>query len=233
MPSPPVPNGAIILRSYPVHFTLAQDDVEYLQGQINLTSAGARLKHGEVLVKMLYLSVDPYLRFRLVKPNHKEPELAYLDAFALTKPITSHGVVRVIKSKNPKFSPGDILTSLEGDVRWENYSILKAQEAGLFSVQKNETRLPLSYFVGPLGLAGLTAYAGLVEIGKAIQGETVLVAGGSGAVGQLAIQIAKLKGLRVIAASRGEEKCHFLKSLGADVVLDTSQVSCNTIQWGN
>jgi len=164
---------------------------------------------GEVQVRNLYMSVDPYMRGRMTdRPSYVPP-------FELGKVMQGGAVGEVLASSDPSFKPGDLVSSMLG---WREAFNAVPSAAGL---QKIETYgLPPQAFLGVAGMPGLTAYVGLLKIALMKEGETVFVSAAAGAVGQVVCQIAKLKGGVVIGSAGGKEKCDYLKSIGVDHVID-------------
>lgn len=167
-----------------------------------------RPQDGELLVRTLYLSVDPYMRGRM---NDKP---SYIEPFQLNQPITGGGVGRIIESHSPDFKPGDII---QGFLPWADYSVVSAQEK-----QKLDPLLvPISSSLGVLGMPGLTAYFGFLDVTQPKAGETVVVSGAAGAVGSLVGQIAKLKGCRVVGIAGRQDKVDYLThELGFDAAFN-------------
>lgn len=163
---------------------------------------------GEVLVRTVYLSVDPYMRGRMNDAK------SYIPPFALSEVLTGGVVGQVEESKHPGFQKGDLVTGMMG---WQDFSVVKGDH-----LNQVDTKLaPPSTALGVLGMPGLTAYFGLLEIGQPQQGETVVISGAAGAVGSLVGQIAKIKGCRVVGIAGSEEKVRFLKEdLGFDAVIN-------------
>ncbi|BCJ85465.1 NADP-dependent oxidoreductase [Effusibacillus dendaii] len=163
---------------------------------------------GEVLVQTMYLSVDPYMRGRMRDVK------SYVPPFPLNEVIVGGVVGRVVESKNPNFAKGDIIAGMLG---WSDYSISNGK-----NIKKIETgAIPVTHALGILGMPGLTAYFGLLEIGKPKEGETVVVSGAAGAVGMVVGQIAKLKGCRVVGIAGTDEKNEYLRSeLGFDATVN-------------
>src|SRR6266480_4955975 len=161
-------------------------------------------KDGEVLLRTLYLSVDPYMRARMTERK------SYVAPFAVNEVITGAGVGEVVESRSAEFKPGDIVT---GMLPWQLFSLAKETK-----VQKINPQLaPVTTALGVLGMPGLTAYFGLLDIGKPKAGETVAVSGAAGAVGTIVCQIAKIKGSRVVGIAGSDEKNQYLeKELGVD-----------------
>ncbi|KAL0480051.1 NADP-dependent oxidoreductase [Acrasis kona] len=171
------------------------------------------VKDGQVLVKLLYVSVDPYLRYRMKQVDNKA-----FQGYKLNEPLTSICLARVISSKHGSLKEGDNVTSW--NLTWQEFSIVKGEE--LNKLPSND--LPLSYYLHSLGMTGFTAYFGLLSVGEPKEGETVLVSAAAGAVGMLVGQIAKLKGCKALGIAGGKEKVEFVKSLGFDDCLDYKTV---------
>jgi NADPH-dependent curcumin reductase len=161
---------------------------------------------GEILVKNLWLSLDPYMRGRMSEQK------SYVKGVDLGEVMVGQTAGEVVESKNPAFKKGDhVLTQLG----WQLYGVTR--EAN----KVDATRAPLSYYLGVLGMPGLTAYFGLKEIGQPKPGETVVVSAASGAVGSVVGQLAKLWGCRAVGIAGGREKCDYVTGeLGFDACLD-------------
>jgi NADPH-dependent curcumin reductase len=166
------------------------------------------LEPGNVLVEVLYLSVDPTQRIWMEHDS-------YLPAIAIGEVIRSLGAGRVIRSNAPEFAEGDFVSGLLG---WQSHAVLPAVSSGLMKLPPG---VPLTSALSLFGLTGLTAYFGLLEVGRLKEGETVVVSGAAGATGNVVGQIAKLKGCRVIGIAGGPAKNAWLKDdLGFDVAID-------------
>ncbi len=166
------------------------------------------LAEGEILLKTLYLSVDPYMRGRM------QDAKSYIAPFQLNEPINGGALAEVIASESPSFKQGDIVT---GSLNWGEYNVVKAK--GLKKVDPSIA--PITTRLGVLGLTGLTAYFGLLDIGKPKADETVVVSGAAGAVGSIAGQIAKLKGAKVVGIAGSDEKIDYLiNELGFDAAVN-------------
>jgi NADPH-dependent curcumin reductase CurA len=178
-------------------------------------------KDGEVLVRTLYISVDPYLRGRMREGR------SYVPPFAVDQVIQSGAVGEVVESRSPKFQPRDIVTGMFG---WQLYNVVKAD--GLMKVANTGTAntgtagvspasFPITTALGVLGIPGLTAYFGLLDIGQPQGRETVVVSGAAGAVGMTVCQIAKIKGCRTVGIAGSDEKNRYLtKELGVDATVN-------------
>jgi len=165
-------------------------------------------RDGEILLKALYLSLDPYMRGRMSDAR------SYVPPFAVGEPLGGGTVSEVVTSNNSRFAPGDIVSAFGG---WQQYSI--SDGAGLI---KLDPRLaPLTTALGVLGMPGLTAYGGLLNIGDPKPGETLVVAAATGPVGSAVAQIGKIKGCRVVGIAGGEEKTRYLTGeLGLDAAIN-------------
>jgi NADPH-dependent curcumin reductase CurA len=168
------------------------------------------LNKGEVLIKILYLSIDPYMRGRM---NDGE---SYADPAALGEPMTGESVGIVVESESDKFMKGDYLCVHKG---WQTYIIAKDEEPALFKA--DPTIVPLQTYLGTVGMPGRTAYFGLLRLGLPKSGETIVVSAASGAVGSVVGQMGKILGCRVIGVAGGEKKCSYVKDvLGFDDCID-------------
>lgn len=157
----------------------------------------ATMTDGDVLVQTLYVSVDPYMRGLL-----RDRE-SYLQPVELGGVMQGGGVGRVVRSDSPKFREGDIVTGMTG---WQTYALLPAK-----SLRKVDPSLaPISTALGVLGMPGLTAYFGLLDICDPKPGETVFVSGAAGAVGSVVGQIAKIQGCHVAGSAGTDEKVKLL-----------------------
>jgi len=165
-------------------------------------------KEGEVLVKNLWLSLDPYMRGRMSQQK------SYVKGVEIGEVMTGETAGEVVESKHPMFKPGDKVTTPSG---WQLYGSVN----GELLTKVDASRAPLSYFLGCLGMPGRTAYFGLKEIGAPKAGETVLVSAASGAVGSVVGQLAKAWGCRAVGIAGGREKCDYVvKQLGFDACVD-------------
>jgi len=165
-------------------------------------------KHGEVLVKVAYLSLDPYQRGRM------RDAASYAAPVGLGEVMTGGIVGEVVKSSSPRFGVGEIV---EDRLGWQEYAI-----GGAPTMRKVDPSLaPISTANGVLGMPGMTAYFGLLEVGQPKPGETVVVSAASGAVGSLVGQIAKIKGCRAVGIAGGPDKCRYVtQELGFDACVD-------------
>ncbi len=162
------------------------------------------LQDGHVLVRVLYLSVDPYMRGRMSGVK------SYAAPFEIGEVITGGAVGRIEQSRNPKLQPGDIVSGFFG---WQQYAVSDGR--GVSKLDPNTA--PISTALGVLGMPGQTAYFGLLDICKPKTGETVVVSGAAGAVGSYVGQIAKIQGCRVIGIAGTDDKVEYLTGeLGFD-----------------
>jgi NADPH-dependent curcumin reductase CurA len=163
---------------------------------------------GEVLLRTIWLSLDPYMRGRMSDgPSYAQP-------VPIGGVMEGGTVSEVIASNNPGFAKGDIVLSRAG---WQTHAISDGK--GLAKIDPKIA--PISTAVGVLGMPGMTAYTGLLDIGKPQPGETVVVAAASGAVGSAVGQIAKIKGARAVGIAGGPDKCRYVTDeLGFDACVD-------------
>jgi NADPH-dependent curcumin reductase len=172
------------------------------------TSAMPSISDGQLLLRTVYLSLDPYMRGRMSDAK------SYADPVALGEAMVGGTVSRVHASNHTDFAVGDWVLSFNG---WQDYAV--SDGTGL--IKLDPSIMPPSYALGIMGMPGFTAYMGLLDIGQPKAGETVVVAAATGAVGSVVAQIAKLKGCHVVAIAGGAEKCAYaLEKLGVDACLD-------------
>jgi NADPH-dependent curcumin reductase CurA len=163
---------------------------------------------GQALVRTLYISVDPYMRGRMNEGK------SYVPPFQLNEVITGGAVGQVVESKEPDLRPGDFVSGQWG---WQTYTVTDAQK--LIKLDLAPAALPMA--LGVLGMTGLTAYFGLLDIGKPQSGETVVVSGAAGAVGVVVGQLAKIQGCRAVGIAGSDEKLAYLtKELGFDAAVN-------------
>jgi NADPH-dependent curcumin reductase CurA len=168
------------------------------------TQAIPSVAQGQVLLKTHYLSLDPYMRGRM---NAGE---SYAARVELDQVMVGGTVSEVVSSRNSRFAPGDMVTSYSG---WQEYAV----SDGAGSMKLDPRISQPSYALGVLGMPGLTAYVGLLDIGQPKAGDTVVLAASTGAVGSVVGQIAKLKGCRVVGIAGAPEKCKYaVEVLGYD-----------------
>ncbi|HEX8011784.1 MAG TPA: NADP-dependent oxidoreductase [Casimicrobiaceae bacterium] len=167
-----------------------------------------RPRAGEVLVRNQWLSLDPYMRGRMNEAK------SYVPPVQLGEVMVGQTVGAVIESHDPRFHPGDPVLSSLG---WQLYGVAKADELTPIDTR----RAPASYYLGLLGMPGMTAWFGLSEIGKPKHGETLVVSAASGAVGSVVGQLAKIQGARAVGIAGGRAKCDYVvHELGFDACVD-------------
>ena len=168
----------------------------------------AEPKEGELLIKVLYISLDPAMRGWMNEGK------SYVPPVGIGEVMRALALGRVIESRHPKFAAGDFVSGTFGV---QEYAVSDGK-----GVSKVDTRMaPLPQHLSALGMTALTAYFGLLEVGKPKPGDTVVVSGAAGAVGSVAGQIAKIKGCRAVGIAGGPEKCRYLvNDLGFDAAID-------------
>lgn len=165
------------------------------------------LTDGQVRVRNLWLSVDPYMRGRMNEVK------SYVPPFQIGEPLEGGAIGEVVESKQEGLKPGDLVQHMSG---WRDEAILAPRAANKLP----ELGFPPERYLGVLGVTGVTAYFGLLDAARAKEGDTVFVSAAAGAVGSVVVQVAKAKGMKVIASAGGAEKCDWVRSLGADQVVD-------------
>lgn len=194
-------NRQILLNSRPVGAP-GEDNFRLLETEIPQPG------QGQILLRTLYLSLDPYMRGRMSDaPSYAAP-------VGIGEPMVGGTVSRVVESQHPDYQAGDLVLAYAG---WQDYAL--SDGSGLIKLDPDMAKPSLA--LGVLGMPGFTAYMGLLDIGQPKPGETVVVAAASGAVGSVVGQIAKLKGCRVVGIAGGSEKCnHVVETLGFDACID-------------
>jgi len=194
-------NQRVVLASYPEGWvTESNFRIE--------TAPIPKPAEGEVVVKNLWLSLDPYMRGRMSQQK------SYVKGVEIGEVMTGETAGEVVESKHPKFKPGDKATAPSG---WQLYWCGK----GELLTKVDATKAPLSYFLGCLGMPGRTAYFGMKDICQPKPGETVVVSAASGAVGSVVGQLAKAWGCRAVGIAGGKAKCDYVvKELGFDACID-------------
>jgi NADPH-dependent curcumin reductase CurA len=162
---------------------------------------------GQVRVRNLWLSVDPYMRGRMNDVK------SYVPPFEVGEPLEGGAIGEVVESKAEGFAPGDLVQHMAG---WRDEAVVPARGLNKLPNLGAEPQ----QFLGVLGVTGSTAYFGLLDAASARPGDVVFVSAGAGAVGSVVVQVAKAKGMTVIASAGGPDKCEFVRSLGADKVVD-------------
>ena len=172
------------------------------------------LADGQVLVRHHFLSLDPYMRGRM------NGSKSYAVPQPLGQVMQGGTAGEVIESRSPKFQPGDKVVGMGG---WQQYSVVNVDQPGALR-KVDTTHVPLSHYLGAVGMPGVTAWYGLVKIIEPKAGQTLVVSAASGAVGSAFGALAKARGCRTIGIAGGPEKCRYVKEdLGFDVCLDYKQ----------
>ena len=165
------------------------------------------LGEGMIRVRNHWLSVDPYMRGRMNDVK------SYVPAFEVGAPLEGGAIGEIVESNAEGFAPGDLVQHMCG---WRDEAVLPARTAQKLP----DFGAPPERFLGVLGVTGMTAYFGLLDVAHAMQGDVVFVSAAAGAVGSVVVQVAKAKGMTVIGSAGGPDKCAFVRSLGADEVVD-------------
>ena len=203
---PDIISREIRLKNRPVGLP---SDSDFELAEITLPEVG----DGEILVRNIYMSVDPYMRGRMYDRD------SYVPPFQINQPLEGACVGRVIDSKKDQYDAGDYVLSMSG---WREYFVSDGK--GLSKIDPNIA--PIQTFLGTVGMPGLTAYIGLLDIGKPQEGETVFVSAASGAVGSIVCQIAKLKGCRVVGSAGSDKKISWLmEEAGIDAAFNYKKVA--------
>src|SRR2546422_3701885 len=198
---PAVTSRRVILKSRPLGAP-RPSDFDLVQAPVPAP------KSGEILCRTIYLSLDPYMRGRIsgVKSYAKGVDLGEL--------MVGGTVSEVMESRHPDFKAGDLVQGYDG---WQTHAV----SSGAGVRRLDPAQAPISTALGVLGMPGMTAYVGLLDIGRPKAGETVVVSAASGAVGSVVGQIAKLKGCRAVGIAGSEEKCRFVvDTLGFDACVN-------------
>jgi NADPH-dependent curcumin reductase CurA len=163
---------------------------------------------GEVLRRTIYLSLDPYMRGRMSDAP------SYAASVNVGDVMVGHTVSEVLESRNPAFKQGDLVVGYDG---WQAYGVSNGRELRALDPK----RAPISTAIGVLGMPGMTAFVGLIDIGQPKPGETVVVSAASGAVGAVVGQLAKIKGCRAVGVAGSPEKCRYVvEELGFDACIN-------------
>ena len=195
-------NKKVILKKRPDGFPKI-DDFELVENIID------NIEHGEIIIEVIWLSLDPYMRGRMSETK------SYASPIKIGDVITGGAVGKVLQSKCSRFNAGDIVEGFT--IGWQKF-----WKTSTNNIRKiNPDIAPIQTSVGVLGMPGMTAYFGFFEICKPIPGDTVVVSAASGAVGQLVGQLAKLSNCKVIGIAGSEDKCSYLeKNLNFDLTIN-------------
>jgi len=179
-----------------------------------VTSETAPLKEGQVLVKHHFLSLDPYMRGRMNDAK------SYAAPQPLGQVMQGGTVGEVVESRNARLQPGDKVVGFGG---WQEYSVVDADQPGALR-KVDTTHVPLSHYLGAVGMPGVTAWYGLVKILEPKAGQTIVVSAASGAVGSALGALAKARGCRAVGIAGGPDKCRYVTDeLGFDACIDYKQ----------
>jgi len=194
-------NRQVLLNAHPVGFPV---DTDFKMVETPVPEPG----DGELLIRTTYLSLDPYMRGRM------NPGPSYAVGVNLGDVMGAGTVGQVVASRHDRFAEGDFVLSSNG---WQDYAVSDGQ--GVHTL--DPATAPISTAVGVLGMPGMTAYVGLLDVGELKSGDHVVVSAASGAVGAVVAQIAKIKGCRVVGVAGGPEKCAYVvNELGFDACID-------------
>jgi NADPH-dependent curcumin reductase len=181
---------------------------EGMPTESNFEIVKSSMPKGDVVRQTLYLSVDPYMRGRM------SDQKSYAEGAKLGQTMVGQTIARVIESKNERFKPGDVVLTYDG---WQEYAASEGKELR----KVDASIVPASWYLGVLGMPGLTAYVALLDIGKPKAGETVVVSSAAGAVGSIAGQIAKIKGCRAVGVAGSDAKVRYVvDELGFDACIN-------------
>lgn len=167
---------------------------------------------GQILVRTRWISVDPYMRGRINRPAPGAKGMAPGDV------MMGGGVGEIVASNHPAWKVGDLVESLE--IGWQEYALLTPALLGVNGINRISAGLPPEAFLSWLGMPGLTAYFGMVELARPRPGDTVVVSAASGGVGQIAGQIAKIAGCRVVGIAGSDDKLAWCREIGFDDVIN-------------
>ncbi|KAK9316213.1 hypothetical protein V1522DRAFT_405033 [Lipomyces starkeyi] len=207
-------NKSVVYKKMPVGLP-TEENLE-----IVISKVSSSAPEGGLLIQVLYVSLDPYLRGRMRDPSIK----SYTPAFSTDEILNNFGIGRVIDSSAPDFAEGDIVKS--SITQFTMYQAVPKEGLKFFNKVENLNGFPLTYFLGVLGMPGLTAYYSFYKIGEPKKGETILISAATGAVGQLVGQLAKHEGLRVVGSVGSDEKVKYLKDeLKFDEVWNHKEIS--------
>ncbi|MEM8770632.1 MAG: NADP-dependent oxidoreductase [Pseudomonadota bacterium] len=194
---------AVFLKQYPAGLPAAED---FAVKSVEIGPPG----DGEMLCRTVWMSVDPYMRGRM-RPDVK----SYIPPFSLDAPLEGGAVSEVVESNIADYQPGDYVVDFTGG--WKSHYLSRGERT-----QKVTPGIaPLSAYLGVLGMPGMTAWAGVTQIMKPKEGETLFVSGAAGAVGSLVCQLGKERGARVVGSAGSPEKCAWLENeAGVDAALN-------------
>ncbi|KAI5861999.1 hypothetical protein GGS23DRAFT_605918 [Durotheca rogersii] len=205
-----VANKTLVFKKIPTSQPVPGEHLAIEEREIDLAAVPA----GGLVVEVLSVSLDPYLRFRLRDPA--EPSIQ--PAFAVGAAVENDAVARVLASDDARFRAGDVVGA---PLPVAQFAAVSAAQLGRVAVLANPHALPAEYFLGPLGMPGLTAFSSLYEIGRPRAGETLFVSSAAGAVGSMVGQLAKREGMTVIGSVGSDAKAAFVtRELGFDAAFN-------------
>ena len=209
----PTQNKSLVYKAVPETFPEAGKHLTVEDRPINLDTVDL---HDGVLVKVLYTSFDPYLRGRMRDPSVHSYSPPLTPGEALKSGIAG----KVVRSDNRQYQPGDLVAAFSGQNA--EYTVIPEKLFSVIGLRKVDIThgLPLSYYIGFLGMPGATSFEGLYDIGQPKKGETIFISSAAGAVGQVVGQLAKVEGLTVIGSVGSQDKMDYVKSLGFDAVFN-------------
>ncbi|KAI1792111.1 NAD(P)-binding protein [Ganoderma leucocontextum] len=218
----PVRNARVIFNEVPTDYPIPGKTVVYDESEtIDLDNVPL---NGGILVKVLALSIDPYLRRMMIGPDAEN----FIPTFKLGQPIVNYGIAVVARSENPAIKQGaHVVGLIDRQFPFQEYAIV--HDLSTVRVVENSERLPWSLYLGVLGMPGQTAYYGWSEFARPKKGDVVFVSAASGSVGATVVQFAKAEGLKVIASAGSEEKVAFVKAIGADVAFNYKTTSTREV----
>ena len=200
---------SLIFNKVPVGAPVPGETLKKVTSELDVDNAPL---DGGILVKTHALDLSPYMRGRMRAPGKK----SYTPEFPLGKPLTSHMVAKVVRSDSADFQAGDVVY---GYGEHSTYAVIPKAALGGLKKLDNAAGIALHTYVGAAGMPGQTAHYGL-SLGRPKEGETIFVSSAAGAVGQIVVQLAKQRGLKVIGSAGDAKKVAFLKELGVDVAFN-------------
>ncbi|CCM00868.1 uncharacterized protein FIBRA_02914 [Fibroporia radiculosa] len=207
----PVTNGRVLFNEIPAGYPEPGKTTVYDDSQkIDLERIPL---NGGILIKTLFLSIDPYLRGRMRDASIP----SYSPAFVLGEPLTNYGVGVVLRSERAAFEPGD---HVYGWFPFQQFFVAQDDDPKRPIRKLDDYKMPWSVYTGVCGMPGQTAYYGWKEFANPKPGDVAFVTAGAGPVGSMVIQLAKADGLKVIASAGSEEKVAFIRDIGADVAFN-------------
>ncbi|KAI9499162.1 hypothetical protein BDB00DRAFT_221315 [Zychaea mexicana] len=212
----PTLNKQVIFSKVPTDYPVAGEHICVQDSSIDLD---APLEEGQFLIKLLALSVDPYMRNRMRDASSQ----GYTSEFILNEPMTGDTMNVVLKSNNIKYKEGDLVHGKTACGIFAQYAVISKEMEPMYEVENGpkSTGLPITNYLGALAITGLTGYVGLLKYGAPKKGETLYVSAAAGAIGQLVGQIGKVLGLRVVGSAGSDIKTKFLvEELGFDAAFN-------------